>query len=108
MRSSSEAARSVWFIGNIYSLATPYGAAATTLKARIRNPQTSAIHAALDSGFALARVPDWRGNVSAKETHELRHDLIACLIHQPMAGAFDRDAFDIVGDHAALLNQEIA
>src|SRR3954469_8300345 len=43
-----------------------------------------------------------------KEGNEQRHHLIARLVHQPMTGAFDDDAFDIVIDQAALIDEKLS
>jgi hypothetical protein len=49
-----------------------------------------------------------RGKASAvEEGQELRDDLGRGFLHQPVAGAFDDDALDPVGDEAALLDREL-
>ncbi len=48
-------------------------------------------------------------NASAPEERDQSRDrLVRLLVDQPMAGSLDHHAFDIVRDHLALLDQEIA
>src|SRR5215212_6012209 len=43
-----------------------------------------------------------------QERHQLRNDLIRRLVHQPVAGAFDDYALNLVGHQAALLDEKLA
>ena len=48
------------------------------------------------------------GSLSGQERRQLGDGLAGRLVHQPMAGALDDDALDIVGDQPALVDQELA
>jgi hypothetical protein len=45
---------------------------------------------------------------ACEERHKLGDDLTRCLVHQPMAGTHDDDAFDLVIDQAAQRNEKFA
>src|ERR1700728_1463583 len=66
------------------------------------------ISSLLSSGrYAICQqIPIMDDTSPSQESHEFRHDLIPRFIHQPVARALYADPLDVVGDQAALSDQE--